>query len=295
MFPTAAPGWCPAQHPPTRHIHQQAVMRSIQAAPILWAAKRAQAVLSPPIVRADSPMFSPPPKALSRSSASRLHQHRGLCASGEKCTALTHRNLRVCYNASNTDCNNIAKLAKPPNARECPLRKETANSAKSAMPKTSVQRVRLLVILQQGANSGICFEECTTTRACPNGETCKTLTNGTAACACQGDSECSGGKVCTSDPFAVQQHQQPTQTRRTLRQQHPCATGLMCVAATQERNHGAFAITCVPPQALVSQEKKCRMPWKLAEKPVPAKTITTATTANLPKLPDVSAVPTPRR
>lgn len=134
----------PPQHPacalaaPSNKTTSTAFARSIQAAPILGAAKRAQAVLSPPIVRADSLVFSPPLKAPSV-SASRIAPTQGPFAPQAKNAPHSPQEL-PCVLAKATPIATTAKPAKTTNVREVPLREETANSAKSAMPKTSVQR-----------------------------------------------------------------------------------------------------------------------------------------------------------
>ncbi len=91
----------------------------------------------------------------------------------------------------------------------------------------------MCVITAQGATTGICLSLCQAGGVCPNGETCKKLTNGAQVCACLNDQECSGGKKCANFQCTGgggqggngQQLGDPCDNQRR------CAPGLLCLSA----------------------------------------------------------------
>ncbi len=249
MFPTAAPGLCPCRTLKQDDINGVCAIYPSGTNP---GGGKAGATCSVPADCASGfTCVLATPQSTSGVCLTDCTNTGGFCASGEKCTALT-TGTSVCACQSNTDCNN---------GKTCQNYQCTGGSTSGNRKLGEVCDAQNLcatglncVILQQGANSGICFEDCTTTRACPNGETCRSLTNGTAACACQGDSECSGGKVCTSDLRCSN-----TNNRRKLGE--PCDTnilceaGLTCVATSQGATAGVCLALCTTTGTCVTGEK----------------------------------------
>jgi hypothetical protein len=160
------------------------------------------------------------------------------CPSGEKCYDIGGSGACACQ--SNADCNNGKSCqnnqctgATSTNNRQlgeaCDLQNDCANGL-------------VCVVTQQGAQSGICFEECTQSGRCTTGERCTSLNNGRSACVCQGDNECPNGNLCKD--FRCVNNQNLRKIGEVCSVSIRCEAGLTCVVTTPNASSGFCLALC---------------------------------------------------